>query len=79
MKYYRVKTQYDNKTLCLIKNHKYVHNGYFLIGGELYTEKEYKKLIEHHVFGFSPWDAVEEIEIPKSKIYWFFGARFADC
>lgn len=42
----------------------------FLIKNELYTEKECKR------YGIT-LDGLERIEIPKSKIYWFFGARFS--
>ena len=76
MKYYRVKPQYDNKRLCVIKQGKYVNCGDILIARELYTVKEWKKIVKSHVFGFSPADCVEMVEIPKNKTYRSFGARF---
>lgn len=76
MRYYRVKPQYDNKRLCAINRGKYVNCGDILIARELYTVKEWEKIVKSHVFGCSPADCVEVVEIPKNKIYWFFGARF---
>ena len=44
MKYYRVKSQYDNETRFTWNNHHQgVSNG-ILIANELYTPKEYEKL-----------------------------------
>ena len=70
MKYYRVKPEADGT-----RRYKY-HRGGGLeidgeyISGELYTARE----IEKYLGAFS--GIVEPVEIPKSKIYWFFGARF---
>lgn len=70
MQYYRVKPQYDNKTRYTRNNKgQGVGNG-VLIANELYTPKEYKKLMN-----CPEW--FELVEIPKNKIYFFFGARFA--
>lgn len=71
MIYYRVKPEYDNKyRLTLIGHHTDVakYDG-VLIGGELYTPRERAKLLNHEY-------CFDKIEMPKSKIYWFFGARF---
>ena len=76
MKYYRVKPEFVGKRLCVCKRGYYVNMGYELIANELFTEKEYAKLQKNHVFGCSPLNCVELVEIPKNKIYWFFGARF---
>ena len=48
----------------------YVRRDGILIGGELYTEIERSKIANSKVF-------FEEVEIPKSKIYFSFGARFS--
>ena len=48
MKYYRVKPQYDNKRLCVIKRGKYVNCGDILIARELYTVKEWEKIVKNH-------------------------------
>lgn len=66
MIYYRVRKEYDN----FPKNPR-IHDVNILIGGELYTEKEFNKL--PYVYA----GAFERVEIPKSQTYWFFGARFA--
>ncbi len=76
MLYYRVKPMYDNKRLCLCKCGRYIHNGDILIGGELYTLKEWDRLKKSHVFGCNPADCVELVNISKNNIYFFFGARF---
>lgn len=70
MKYYKVKPEYDNKTRYTWNNKKQgVSNG-ILIANELYTPAEFRKIAN-----CPAWFDV--VEIPKSKIYWFFGARFA--
>ena len=66
MTYYRVREQYDN----FPKNPK-VRDGNILVGGELYTEKEFNKLPYIYAGAF------EKVEIPKNDTYFFFGARFA--
>ena len=68
MTYYRVREQYDN----FPKNPK-VRDGNILVGGELYTEKEFEKL------PFVYAGAFERVEIDKKKTYMFFGARFANA
>ena len=65
MKYYQVREQYDQ----FPKNPK-VRDGNILIGNELYTEKEFNKLPYVYAAAF------ELVEIPKSKTFWSFGARF---
>lgn len=62
MKYYKVKPEHDNRR-------KPSKTGYEIyIGNELYTEKEVERQ------GLNK-DYLQEIEIPKTQIYWFFGAR----
>lgn len=70
MLYYRVKKEYDNKPRYKFHRGGGLKIDGIMIGGELYTAKECKKysgLISY----------CEPIEIPKSKIYFFFGARLA--
>ena len=67
MTYYRVREQYDN----FPKNPK-VRDGNILVGGELYTEKEFNKL------PYISAGAFERVEIDKKNTYMFFGARFED-
>lgn len=68
MIYYRVRREYDNFPKDPINR-----DGDILIGGELYTEKEFNKL---HLYLVNA-GAFERVEIPKSQTYWCFGARFA--
>ena len=78
MKYFRVKKEYDNKP----KLNKYYyktryHYKYDIwIGGELYTALELNRIEKSGI----PVNMTyfEEIEIPKTKTYFFFGARFSD-
>ena len=60
MKYYKVKKEADQKRR---------KDGSIYIAEELYTEKE--AIRQHLNSAF-----MEPVEISKSKIYWFFGARF---
>lgn len=60
MQYYRVLPQYDGKVTTA---------GYNLVANELLTAVEMNKI------GVRP-ECVVPVEIPKSKIYRFFGARF---
>lgn len=75
MRYYRVKAEYDQKQR--IKNHKYkvkrTPDGIF-VANELYTAGELDKFYltleeEQKMF--------DKVVIPKNKVYWFFGCRFA--
>ena len=66
MIYYRVRQAYDN-----FPQNPRIHDGNILIGGELFTEKEFNKL------PFVYAGAFERVEIPKNKTYMCFGARFA--
>lgn len=70
MKYYRVKPQYDNKVRYKWNNHGQGVPDSILIANELYTPKEFERLAN-----YPAW--FELVEIPKSKIYFCFGARFA--
>lgn len=69
MKYYRVKPQYDNHPRFKEQtNHKLRQDG-ILIANELYTPRERAQIMNGNWF-------FDEIEVPKTKTYWFFGARF---
>lgn len=75
MRYYRVRPEYDQKQR--IRNHKYSikrkPDGIF-VANELYTCGELEKFYltwEQEQKGF------EVVEIPKNKVYWSFGCRFA--
>ena len=83
MKYYRVKPEFDN--------YKMSKNYDLFVGNELFTEKEFEKVkikyanrnnMKRVNVPISPADEkglmlrFDIIEIPKSKTYWMFGARF---
>ena len=61
MKYFKVKKESDQRSRI---------DGSILIANELYTEKELKK------YKINPVNVVP-VEIPKTKVYFCFGARFA--
>ena len=65
MIYYRVRKEYDQ----MPKNPS-VRDGNILVADELYTTTEFNKL------PFIYAGAFERVEIPKSRTYWLFGARF---
>ena len=69
MKYYRVKPQYDNRVRHTRSNRYHNRSNGVLIGKELYTPSEFKKL------AICPaW--FEVVEISKQDVYTLFGARF---
>lgn len=61
MLYYRVKKEYDQ--------HKR-DDGDILVQNELYTPKEKER---YNI----PDKCLEIVEVKKTDIYWFFGARFS--
>ena len=68
MKYFKVPANRDGR--AVIKKGLYWGKiQRFLIKNELYTAKELKKYGMTEA-GFIP------VDIPKSRVYWFFGARF---
>lgn len=76
MKYYRVKTESDNHRIMKKDKNGYLYFDGILIGGELYTEKEYKKLLSS-VYGITENNNIfEEVHINKNNTHFFFGARF---
>lgn len=71
MLYYKVKALYDGARVTNKKGKYYT----FLVENELYTKKEYNKLLGYtgvHPLQFNP------VEINKFKTYTFFGARFEE-
>lgn len=84
MIYYKVKTKSDGYPRLIKRENKFgidspkdkykksefKNDGYF-VKGELYTYTEIKKYSN----GFDNCDIVD---IPKNKVYWFFGVRFCD-
>lgn len=78
MKYYRVKQEYDNV---------YYSNDFdFLIGNELFTEKEFYDAEQAFLIKCRNRNSATEkfrqmfdvVNINKNDTYFFFGARFSD-
>lgn len=69
MTYYRVKEEYDNKVRYTWNNHHHGTSNGILVGGELYTPREYKKLANCPYW-------FDIVEVSKRKTYIAFGARF---
>lgn len=77
MKYYRVIR--DLKLLTARKNGYYKNDDAMLFKNELYTEKEFEKVVLHHRAAYERtplYKVVEVVDIPKNKTYFQFGARF---
>ena len=70
MKYYKVLPEYDNKPRYRFKRGGGLEIDGIYIKNELYTQRELSKYLGHAA-------AVIPVYIPKSKVYFFFGARFA--
>ena len=67
------------KYYMVIKPEKVIRfRGYVqTIASELFTPSEFRRYCQPDKYGFRlrpEW--VKEVEIPKNKTYWFFGARF---
>lgn len=71
MIYYRVKPEYDN--VRRYNGKKVTYDGIW-IANELYTEKELNALHRKNIVILSKY--FDRVEIKKSRVYWFFGARF---
>ena len=69
MKYYKVKPEYDNKTRYKWNSRRQGAPAGILVGNELYTPAEFKRLAN-----CPAW--FEEVEIKKTETYICFGARF---
>lgn len=72
MLYYRVKPEYDNARL--LNRTTRAFDG-VLVGNELYTEKEWERLVLRYRVSAI---VCEPVQISKRNTYFFFGARFAD-
>jgi hypothetical protein len=78
MKYYRVKPEYDNVY--------YSTDFDFLIGNELFTEKEFYDVEQaflrkcrNRIFALEKFHKMFEIvNLNKNDTYFFFGARFGE-
>ena len=72
MLYYRIKPEYDNARLLNRTTRAFDR---VLVGNELYTEKEWKRLVLRYRVSEI---VCEPVQISKRKVYISFGARFAD-
>ena len=72
MKYYRVRPEFDNWA---------VGRNYYLVGNELLTAVELRKLrARYNNYYRVPLNferIFEEVEVSKRTVYFFFGARFS--
>lgn len=77
MRYYRVRLELDNE-----RRYKFKKGGGLIfdgvyIGGELFTEAEIRKEYKTHLMKNRRDELFDEIDVPKSSVYWVFGARFS--
>lgn len=82
MKYYRVLQIYDQSIYWKrgkIGKHCLIYGG-FLIGGELFTEKDLKRFDKVRFYNLHRIEQmVEPVEVSRKRVFWSFGARFADA
>lgn len=71
MLYYKVKPEHDQKTRFRFHRGGGLEIDGIFIQNELYTARELKKYL-------GAVQICDIVEIPKSKIYWLFGARFSN-
>lgn len=69
MQYYRVKPEYANNWRYTWNSHHQGVRNSVLIANELYTPGEFRRIANCQAW-------FEPVTIPKSRIYWMFGARF---
>ena len=69
MKYIMIRPEADNMRINA--------RGDILVGGELYTPREWDAVRVNYHSNPARLDAVgQEVNVSKKRIYWFFGARF---
>lgn len=73
MLFYKVPEKYDQYPIYK-KTGNVLQSPYYYVAGELYTEKEYSRLMKKYVC-IKP-SALDLVSVPKNKTYWFFGSRF---
>ena len=74
MTYYRVRPEADQTPRIRRLRYKTVREGVF-VANELLTCGE---LNRYNIPWDKVYDIVERVEIPKNKVYWFFGCRFEE-
>ncbi len=77
MTYYRVKPEYDQTPRYRYGRHGgLIHDGIY-IGKELWTEKELDREYASHLVGIPRDKLCDRLDLKRSEVFWFFGARFA--
>lgn len=71
MLYYKVKPEHDNETRFKFHRGGGLEVDGIFIKNELYTAREIKKYL-----GYAK--ICDVVNVPKNKVYFFFGARFAE-
>ena len=71
MRYYKVLPEYDNKPRYKFKRGGGLEIDGIYIKNELYTQRELLKYLDYSSYTIP-------VEVSKSKIYFMFGARFAE-
>lgn len=89
VKYFKIANEYDNFNVYISKDGtNYWTPIWTIFGGELITDKERQRLVpdgsriiyggkDIPVNGTTRPLIMQEVNIPKTKTYWMFGARFA--
>ncbi len=82
MKYYKVRKQYDNTQVTKCNRSGKIIIDRFLVGNELYTPAEFRKLTRGATFrgnGVKDDTVIFDlVEVNKNNTFWFFGARFRE-
>lgn len=73
MYYVRIPDRYDNYRIWAPTSDGKLKYAGILVGGELFTYKEYCKLLA--LTDNMPWLPNQWITLPKSMVTWFFGSR----
>lgn len=81
MKYYQIIQKFDQMDYWKKRKGKTaLYFGGFLIGGELFTQKELKRFAEVRFRNCLRIEQmVQPIEVSRKKVFWSFGARFIDA
>ena len=78
MLYYRVKPEHDNNPKINRRQYFncYKYKSDIWIKNELYTQTEIQRMENNGII--IDYNMFDIVTIPKNKIYFFFGARFAE-
>ena len=85
MKYLKVVIEEPEIQVFSRVNKRLIHNG-ILVRNELLTQKEFDKQYKDSIFisgvghnkkQMYKKEIIKEVEVPKNRVYFFFGARFS--